>query len=380
MARVPVYDGCMIPVAFPSVFVVVLVLFSFLAAFGTLSWLGLLAFSSATRQWHARRRWRNHVLLAVVSLLSVPAILLVYMFWHFHRVHDREQEARRTILQAAQTVDGLPMPAGTRLELDEPGELDTYTNAAFDTPTQAYGLWVTRIERSLVVDDDASTRAHGRHVDRLGLWGEGVQQVEGWQCDMSEKVVFEVTGPDQRVALDSCRLGAGNRVGDMPIPAGMALSARDGQHYTDGHVEPLRWMLQESRPEPLRVSGLWLGHVSLMAGARHELLGVDESVLACPLRLGPVSYPAGTWVRTAAYPLKQRVRDAWIFTPDLGMQARREQGAAIAAGQSVVQRLDGTVLDVVPNMKAGVVLFEPIMVEGVPAPEPVHCPDARRAQ
>ena len=67
-------------------------------------------------------------------------------------------------------------------------------------------------------------------------------------------------------------------------------------------------------------------------------------------------YPAGTQVKTAGYPLRQRFpSQSWVFSPVAPGQATRAgQSQPVNDGTSVVQTPDGAVLGVLSNEEAGV--------------------------
>ncbi|RSE78526.1 hypothetical protein [Achromobacter denitrificans] len=365
----------MIPISLPSTEFFVFLFVSQLAGLALLGWLAVLAASRRARQRFGRRPWLHGGALLALAALSAFYVFIRYVFWTVDREYDRLEAARRVTLEQPQTLGGVAMPAGARLVLAREGQPERYTEATFEAPVPAFGMQATRIVRYLRTEYDRETYEElGAHPHTLYLWGAGVQDVAGWRCDTMEKVEFRVEKKDARPEFESCTLGAGNRAGEIALPAGAEVRARKGETYTNGHVEPLNWYVSVDSPEPLAVSGMLLGRPGLRLDDAHRLLGVASAALACPLRLGPYRYPAGTRVQSTAYPLNRRLPDAWVLTPDHGMTVLRDDGEALSEGMSVVQRGDGEVLATLPNAEAGVMLFATIEVEGAPPQASVRCP------
>ncbi|WP_144638822.1 hypothetical protein [Bordetella genomosp. 13] len=366
----------MIPVAIPSAAGLLFLSLSFMAGLALIAWLLLLALSKGARRWLMSKPWIKIPCLLALAVLSVPALLIQYWMYTTSRESERREAALRVTLAQAQTIDGVAMPTGTRLVLDQEGRLDTYARADFDPPALAYGVQATQITRYLASDYDEHYNVVHRYPQGMEIRGKGVQAVQEWGCDASQPMKFDVEDKGARVAFSNCVLADGNRAGDVVLPAGAQVQARDGLTYGDGHVEPLRWVVSVDGPEPLKVAGLLLGHPALHLDARRQFVGLEYGVLACAMPLGPMRYPAGTLVRTLGYPLNRQMPEAWVFTPDVGMQVQRDDGTMVAEGSSVVQRLDGTVLAVAPNARLMIELFPKLEVGGVMVPGPVDCPRA----
>ncbi|SSW72860.1 hypothetical protein [Achromobacter agilis] len=365
----------MIPISLPSAEFFIFLFISQLTGLALLGWLAVLAFSRGARQRFARGPWLHGILLLVLAAVSAFYLSFEYMRWTIGREYARREAARRVTLQQPQTLGGVSMPAGTRLVLEREEQLERYTEATFDAPVQAFGMQATHILRYLRTGYDPKTYEEtGSYPHTLDIRGTGVQRVAGWLCDTTQKVEFDVKDEGARTEFESCTLAAGNRVGEVELPAGAEVQAREGQTFTNGHVEPLRWYVSVDSPEPLAVSGILLGRPGLRLDDELRLLGVASGALACPLQLGPYRYPAGTRVQSTGYPLNERLPGAWIFSPDHGMVATREDGEELPAGMSVMQRGDGEVLATLPNAEAGVMLFATIEVEGAPPQASVRCP------
>lgn len=364
----------MIPVAVPSVAGILLLLLSCLTGLWLIGWLLLLAFSKRARRRLSNRPRRGIALLVVLALLSTPGYVLQYGLFSLRHEHAKRQAALRVTLPQAQAVAGVNMPAGTRLALQVEGELDTFVLAEFDPPADAYGVQATRIERYLSADYDDHYNVVRRYPGIVHVWGKGVQKVSGWQCDTAKKLTFAAKDKGDHIDFRECTLAEGNRVGDVPLPAGAEVQARSSSRAAQAQAEPVDWTVSLYGRQPLKVAGLWLGNLALRVDDNRARMAVSYGVLACPLKLGRIHYPAQTQVRQAGTLLRDETPDAWIFTPDLGMRAERDDGTAVTEGSSILQRLDGTELEVLSNEQLMIGLFPKLVVDGVVTPGPVDCP------
>lgn len=371
----------MIPVALPSIESLLLLFASMGAGVCLLIWLLRLLLSRRARSRFAARPVLGVVLMLVLALAASFYLSFQYQVWQIDREFARRDAARRVTLAQAQTLGGVLMPAGARLTLAKEGELETFTEALFDPPAPAFGLRVSRIERYLHTDYDSKTYEElRRYPHTIHLWGEGPQQVEGWLCDTSQKLRLRVEDEGTRPEFAECVLAEGNAIegGVGRWPAGTELLRMGGGVvYTDGHREPVNWMVRVRDPLGLPLAGLTLGRPTVQLDENRQLLAVSDAELACPLTLGEMRYPAGTQVKTAGYPLRQRFpSQSWVFSPVAPGQATRAgQSQPVNDGTSVVQAPDGAVLGVLSNEEAGVLRFARIIVnETDPQEPPVRCP------
>ncbi|MBR8655098.1 hypothetical protein KDH83_17485 [Achromobacter sp. Marseille-Q0513] len=345
-----------------------------------LIWLLRLLLSRRARSRFAARPVLGAALMLVLALAASFYVSFQYQMWRIDREFARQDAARRVTLAEAQTLGGVLMPVGARLTLAKEGALETYTEALFDSPVLAYGVRVSRIERYLHTDYDSKTYEEiRRYPHTIHLWGAGPQSVEGWQCDTSQKLRLRVEDPDGRPEFAECVLAVGNPIegGTGTWPAGTEVLRMNGTVYTDGHREPANWMVRVHDPLGLPLAGLTLGRPTVYLDENHRLLTVSEAELACPLTLGEMRYPAGTQVKTAGYPLRQRFpSQSWVFSPVApGHATRAGQPQPVNDGMSVVQAPDGAVLGVLSNEEAGVLRFARIIVnETDPQEPPVRCP------
>ncbi|WYX11899.1 hypothetical protein WJ978_14930 [Achromobacter xylosoxidans] len=76
-------------------------------------------------------------------VLAVPFAFYGWVqtaIWQIERESDRREAARNVTLEAPTTVAGIVMPAGTRLKLQDEGQLETYVEAEFAQPVAMYGV------------------------------------------------------------------------------------------------------------------------------------------------------------------------------------------------------------------------------------------------
>jgi len=369
----------MIPVALPSVESVLLLLGSFAALVVALLWLLRLLFFTRARARFADRPKRSAALMLALVLASGFYVSFQYHVWKIDREFERRDAARHVTLAEARTLGGVAMPAGARLVLEKEGDLETYAEAAFDTPIIAFGLLADRIQRVLRTDYDDKTYAElGRYPLSVHVWGPGAQVIEDWRCDTTRPVRFDAEDKGRRIAFAACELAEGNRVAgeDAVLPAGAEVLRKDGNVYTDGHREPVSWMIRVQSPVGVRLGGLALGRPVIYLDEDRRLHSVEDAVLACPMELGELRYAAGTQVRSAGYALHKRYpAQAWVFSPVGEAGAKRAGQSDVPDGQSVVQMPDGEVLAVLSHAQAGVHRFDRIVVSDEPPDDPpVRCP------
>ena len=144
----------MIPIALPSAGFYIFVSLGFLAGLVLLGWaLALVASGGARRT--VRKYWKTSSLLFVVLVIPFAFYAWVQtVIWQIEREGARREAARNVTLAAATTVGGVAMPAGTRLKLQDEGQLETYVEAEFPRPVAMYGVQALR-----ALQDDPAIRA-----------------------------------------------------------------------------------------------------------------------------------------------------------------------------------------------------------------------------
>ncbi|CAB3674264.1 hypothetical protein [Achromobacter pestifer] len=370
----------MIPVSFPSPSFFILLTIGFFAGLALLGWAVVLVASAGHRRT-VRKHWKKSAALFVV--LAIPCAFYVFVhtaIWQIERESERVQAARRVTLEAPQTVAGTLMPAGTRLELQVEGDLDTYVAAEFPQPVPIFDVPALRVRRFLGIDYDTETYTLiGRYPRDVTVTGQGDQAVLGWQCDATHDIEFDMNRDGTMKGLSQCRLGSGNRAAGLDIPRGSILYGSDGTVYTDGATDPDRWRVEVKAPVAIKVLGLMVSEPRLYLDAERQLVRVSDTELACALRLGGLHYPAGTHLQTMRRgqgAQREAIPGVYVFSPWNGLAARRDGHEDVPEGMSVIQAFDGTVDRIVKNEAVGVFHFATFTVDDK-EPEPptrASCP------
>ncbi len=257
-----------------------------LMGFGSLLFLLLLALVPPLR----RRVFRHRAVrlgLLWASPLLVPgaaiALYVIYAFWQADRSEHAPESARHVTLTKPRRFAGLEFPVGTRLDLYDAyvERDDNVQRATFPHPVTIRGFDATMLQPDL----------YGFTLTAIGQ-----RSVEGWQCDLTQPISFRTLDGDNKpipMRLTRCSLAAGNRVGDIAIPAGMTMRQDidevDRPNFVD--VALPQGLVFGDRHVPLR-------QVCLIADrTSHALVRIDEAQLAKPLRIGARVWPVGTEVR-----------------------------------------------------------------------------------
>jgi hypothetical protein len=370
----------MIPIALPSASFYILLSVSFFAGILLAGWAVALLANAGLRR-AVRKHWKKSA-----ALFIVLAVLFSYyawfqtMVWQIERESDRREAARNVTLAQPATVGGAAMPAGTKLKLQDEGQLETYLEAEFPQPVPIYGVQATSARRYLDTDYDNDTYALiARYPRTVILRGAGSQPVQGWQCDAAQGIEFDSLRDGGMKALNQCRLAPGNRVGDLEIAGGSTLYGSSVTVYTDGSSDPDRWRIEVKDPVAVRVFGLMLSNPRIYLDADRRLLRISDAQLACPASLGGFDYAPGTQVKTARRGQgagREPFPGVLVFSPGDGQVAKRSGHDDVPSGMSVMQALDGTLAGIVENEQAGVFQFATFSVgdKEPDAPARARCP------
>ncbi|MGY6271756.1 hypothetical protein ACXIUT_18855 [Achromobacter denitrificans] len=370
----------MIPIALPSAGFYILLSLGFLSGLLLLGWALAVAASAGARR-AVRKHWKMSAMVFV--LLAAPFAFYAWVqavIWQVERESARRVAARNVTLPSPATVGGIAMPAGTRLKLQDEGQLETYVEAEFPQPVAMYGLQASSARRYLDTDYDQDTYAVlGRRPRTVIVRGAGSQAVLGWQCDAAQDIEFEVARDGAMMELGKCVLGAGNRIASLDIAPGSVLYGSSGTVYTDGSRDPDRWRIEVKDPVAVSIFGLPLSDPRIYLDEGRRLLRVSDAELACPARFGGMSYAAGTRVKSVRRGRgddREPYPGVLVLSPWNGQAATRAGQADVPEGMSVMQRLDGEVVGIVANETVGVFRYATFTVgDGEPAaPVRARCP------
>ncbi|WMD23612.1 hypothetical protein RAS12_14950 [Achromobacter seleniivolatilans] len=367
----------MIPVALPSLQFLAVLTVSFYAGVLLLGWLAGLAVSSWARRKFRQYRKTSIGVMAGLAILSSFYVWVQYTFWAIGREIDAEQAALRITLTEPATLGRIGMPAGTALVLKLKDQRESFTEAVFPQPVSIFGVQADRINRFISIEYDPDTYATlGTYATSVELLGKGSQDVQGWHCDATQPIRFDVEHDGGSGQFQTCLLGEGNTVGDLRVPAGSELLSSNGTVYGDGHVDADRWRIDIKKEAATKVSGLLLREPTLRLGADRQLMSVASATLACETQLGGMRYPVGTLVQSAGRGLRDAYPGALVFSPDDGAAAHSTEHGDVQDGMSVVQMPDGKVMAIWPNEKAGVYRFAKFVMQGQDdaAPAKASCP------
>jgi hypothetical protein len=340
----------MIPIALiPAASFYVLLLVSVISALILLSWLAILGVWRGARKAFRARLWLTLPLMILLALSSTFVLSFLYRGYLVDVDIKRDEAARNITLEEPTMVAGIAMPAGTRLHSMVPGDGEAFDSAYFPVPTPVNGVTAASLRRNLYLDGDKDVYA----ATSMELILAFDQRVDGWLCGTGEPLAFKVDAGN--IVFDSCALGATNRLQNWEIPAGAKLLAHTGSSRG--------WTVFLTPETVTTVRGLPLQGARIAVDRERHFAGFSEAVLATDLRLGVVTYPAGTRIRSKELMSPGRDSDSLILSPTRGQVAKPDDQPDIPFGNSIVQTVAGQVLAILPNQKAGIVDFEEISVD-----------------
>jgi hypothetical protein len=339
----------MIPIALIPASVSVLLLVSVISALILVVWLALLSVWRGARRAFRARLWFTLPLMVLLALASTFALSFLYRAYLVHADIKRDEAARNITLEKPAVVAGVAMPAGTQLHSMTPGDREAFDTAHFPVPILVNGVIATSLSRNLYPDLDTDTYA----ATSMEVILASDQRVDGWLCGTGEPLAFKVEAG--KVVFDSCTLGAANRLEGWEIPAGAKLLAHAGSSRG--------WTVFLAPETTTIVRSLPLQGARIAVDRNRHFAGFSEAVLATDLRLGVVTYPAGTRIRSKEWTSQGRDSDSLILSPARGQLAKLDGQPDVPFGNSIVQTVGGEVLTILPNLKAGIVDFEEITVD-----------------
>jgi hypothetical protein len=316
-----------------------------------LTWIAMLCSTPSARQRVREHPLRSLVFMGLLSLLGAIFPAQEIFRWLQARQAEHTEAAHVLVLDSARVIQGIALPAGTKLRVRVPGQPDTFQNAEFPAPTDIAGVQVTQLSRYQVRGSTPPRTSGASAVIAAD------QDVDGWRCSRGHKVEFHQGS--KGLQFTSCHLAAGAAVGGQPVPAGTWVSLRSGNKPATGSQDTDGWLLRSDGSEAVMATGIPLLKADLRLDRDRKLVSF-EGTLGKEYLLGPMTYPSSTRVATAAPTLASAQQGDLVFSPSRGRSARRADGQDVPAGQSVLQGRDGTVRAVLQNRAAGVLDFTSI--------------------
>jgi hypothetical protein len=184
-----------------------------------LTWVAVLCTTPAARYRLRANLKRSLVFMGLLALFGTifPAAQIVR--WLAARDAAADLAAHTSILSEARMLDGIPMPAGTRLRLREPGDESSYESALFPRPVRVAGVEAIRLRRYFHADAAGQYELRGATAVL-----EKDQVVGGWVCSRGHGVEFKPGPGTTGLQFSSCHLTQGNDVGGHAVPPGTWLS------------------------------------------------------------------------------------------------------------------------------------------------------------
>jgi hypothetical protein len=326
----------MIPVALPSV-ELLLYLALFFAA--TLFWFG---WTIRLVVRYATGRWRRPALLPY-TLITACALFTLWQCTAFFlqmRSYEREREASyRPELSEPMRLGQIDMPTGTQLELAVADQRESFKRAVFPSPVRVVDIDAVEIARYIAIQNNEKYEVVGFTPENMRITGHGTTTQNAWRCDARQTVEFELK-PDGGVsAFSNCTLADGNVVDGITLPEGTSLRASTGNVYTDGFVDADRWVLDMPEGVPVRIDNFELADASISLDAERKLYEVRSAVLSNAATLAERRYAAASAIRFNPLHVREDYPGAWLITPPAGVD-----GSQPVAPNTIVLRRDGKVL------------------------------------
>lgn len=285
----------MIPVALPSLSFVLLVVFLLGTTLLWLIWTLSLLIQPTRPRLPSRLSKILYTLIAGMSLWTLYQ--LIDFKWQMDAYTAQMQAEFAPTLQVATRLGGITMPAKTQLALAIANTPESFQKAQFPVPVDIVGISATHIERYLDIQTDDQYQTSGFQPQSMRVTGQGITVQQGWRCDASEPVEFDLE-PDGRIsAFKRCILAPGNRAADVELPKGTAVWRTEGTTYADGFIDADHWSLDTPMDQVVKITGLSLQSPFISLTEERQLHEVRRATLAQATQLGHLPYPAGTQVR-----------------------------------------------------------------------------------
>lgn len=333
----------MIPVALPSVEFLALVGLFFLATIVWFFWtIWLLFFRKTKKPWPtlAMLIYGTTTFMAIYTLYHVVTVTLEL------RAMDRERETNfGPTLQEPQRLGQIDMPEGTKLRLAVALTPQSFGRATFPHVVPVAGINALTIDRYIAIKYDDSYNVTGFAPDNMRIVGEGTTQQQGWTCNATVPVEFDVNDDGSIKAFKRCVLAADNVADGISLPSETEVWTSTGNAYTDGFVDTDRWVMDIPSGKTVLVDGLEVTSPRIMLDAQKKLHEIASGTLAKDMKFGENTYPAGTIIRFNPRHIRGNYPGAWLLTPKEGL----EDDAILLPPDGVVVDRYGKVLSTLPQ-------------------------------
>ncbi|WP_313618427.1 hypothetical protein [Agrobacterium sp.] len=333
----------MIPVALPSVEFLAIVGLLFLTTLVWFVWTIWLLFFRKSQ-----KPWANHW-FALYGLTTFPALFTLYHVVTFSlemRALDREHEKNfAPTLTSSERIGQIDMPEGTKLRLAVAQKPESFGRATFPHTVEIAGINALAVDRYIAITYDDSYNVTGFAPDNMRVVGEGTTQQQGWTCQATTPVEFDVQEDGSIKAFKRCVLAAGNMADGIDLPAGTEVWTSTGNVYTSGFIDTDRWVLDVRQGKTVQVDGLELTGPRILLDENRKLHEISGATLAKDTTFGANTYAAGTIVRFNPLHLRDTHPDAWLMTSKEGV----EDDAILLPPDGEVLDRTGKVLTTLPR-------------------------------
>lgn len=301
----------MIPVGLPSVEFLLAVLALLLT---TVVWVGWSVCLLLSRNGIRGLRGTRLAVYLAVALVSLFTLFKIAELMLALSASEREQALHyRPTLATTQKIEGIEMPAGTRLTLSVAAQLSSFTSARFPAAIPLLGVNTLHLERYVRIEHDEEFNPISTLALNQRLTGEGNSPQRDWICDASHPIVFELED-GQLNRFERCTLASGNRLEGIALATGTEVRASEGNTYTDGFIDLDRWVLDVPQSQTITLDSVPLRSPVISLDSQRQIYEVSRAELSQPVLFGDIEHAAGTLAHLNPRSLRKRYPNAWLFT------------------------------------------------------------------
>lgn len=302
----------MIPVAPPSLGFVFMVLVLLGTTLLWLVWTLSLLFQPP--QQKLPTKWHKLLYAATISIALWTLYQLLDFKWQMDAYKVQMQAQFAPSLQTPTRLAGINMPAQTQLRLALAYRPESFQKARFPTPVNIAGIPAVEVERTITILSHGQYPNSDFRAESMRITGSGVTLQEGWRCDASHAVEFDLNPNEDIAAFKHCTLAADNAAANIQLPKGTEVWRTEGNVYTDGFVDKDRWSLHTPADQVVEIAGLPLQSPFIRLTEERKLHEVSRAILAHTARIAEQSYPAGTQLHFNARAERAERPEQWTTT------------------------------------------------------------------